>query len=335
MTKMHVFLIATATSLATGATAVWAQLPPDPRDDDAPPRGAGSAAPAGSGSPLADPYSGTSLEPHPTATAPPDQPPPKPHVPDPPVAMPELLRSPTGWLLPAAVIYSKTTLDTGGGVSSNVRVGLGDVAEFGVSTLDTIRATPDGTDNSSKELLPYFTATFRMGVAENRLFGAQPGVTLGFEKSFQSDQDGFSTRTAELTLVASKHLGKHAAIHVGGAFWDAEIKNDATGSLYQLNKAGVNQQLRPFGGIQLEPIDRSEILIDLSWAPQFCYLATGCDPIHLKAELSWGVRYHVTDWLTLESGVRLPNIDDARLLDAQIFGSVTLLTWKLHHAIND
>ncbi len=344
MAKMHVVWIATAVGLAVGATAVRAQLPPDPRDDTPavnPGSGPGSGSPAGSATTPADPYAGTSLEPKQVAdTPPPPEPPPRPHVPDPEIAMPELLRSPTGWLLPAGVIYAKASLDTGGGPAANVRVGLGDVAEFGVSTIDTVRATATGgSDAADHELLPYFTATFRMGVAENRLFNNQPGVTLGFEKSFSSDQDGFTTRTAELTLVASKHLGKHAALHLGGAFWDAEITNDTTSVTSSLHDgSNLGNQIRPFGGIQVEPIDRSEILVDLSWAPEFCYATMAPCPtrqVELKPELSWGVRYRVADWMTLEAGVRVPDIGEAKLLDAQIFGSVTLITWKLHHLIHN
>jgi hypothetical protein len=335
--------------LVAGGAVARAQ----PADNDSPAAGsaaAGAPPPQGQPQPAppapGDPYSGTTL--YTGSDTPPPTPPPKPsppRPPDPPIAMPELLRSPTGWLLPAAVIYSKTSLDTGGGVTSTLRVGLGDVAEFGVSTLDTVRATSDGTDDNVKEIQPYVTATFRMGVAENRLFTGQPGVALGFEKSFEFDNDNFKTQTAELTLVASKHLGKHAAIHVGGAFWDASILADSgTGLNAKLDDGNIAHQIRPFGGIQVEPIDRAELLIDLSWAPEFCYAATtlngnaACtatngDAIHLQPELSWGVRYRVTDWMNLESGVRLPNIGKADLLDAQIFGSVTFTTWALSHLV--
>src|SRR5688572_1822223 len=61
-------------------------------------------------------------DPHPPAA------PAKPAKPLPPLFMPEVLTTPTGWLLPAAVMYSKTAIDTGGGISSDTRVGLGDVA---------------------------------------------------------------------------------------------------------------------------------------------------------------------------------------------------------------
>jgi hypothetical protein len=338
--------------VVVAATAVASA---QPADDDTPLSGypggsaAGSAAqPQPQPAPPApgDPYAGTTLDTG--SDTPPPTPPPKPkppRPPDPPIAMPELLRSPTGWLLPAAVIYSKSSLDTGGGVTTTLRVGLGDVAEFGVSTLDTVRATTNGTDDTVKEIQPYVTATFRMGVAENRLFTGQPAVALGFEKSFEFDNDNFKTQTAELTLVASKHLGKHAAIHLGGAFWDASIESDSSAGLdAKLDNGNIAHQIRPFGGIQVEPIDRAELLIDLSWAPEFCYVATSLngnavcpatngDAIHLQPELSWGVRYRVTDWMNLESGVRLPNIGKADLLDAEIFGSVTFTSWALSHLV--
>ena len=66
--------------------------------------------------------------------APKPVPPKKPEAPLPPIFMPEVLTTPTGWLLPAAVLYSKTSLDTGGGVTSDTRVGLGDVVDADEST---------------------------------------------------------------------------------------------------------------------------------------------------------------------------------------------------------
>ena len=112
-------------------------------------------------------------------------------------------------------------------MSSDNRVGLGDVAEFGVATTDQVRAratrpddSPSGSSRTSRRRFAW--ASPRTGCSTT-----QPGVTLGFRKSFERNHDGFKTRIAELTLVASKHLGKRAAIHVGGAFWDASLQ--ATG----------------------------------------------------------------------------------------------------------
>jgi hypothetical protein len=338
MTKTWIRMVMAGVTVS----AAIAQAQPAPPDDGPPPPGDGSARPPPQNPPPQNPQNPTdpygdkmSPEDRTHQDEPPPPPPRPPRPPDPPVEMPELLRSPTGWLLPAAVIYSKTALDTGGGLSSDLRVGLGDVAEFGVRSTDVVRSKLMDGDTSTP-IQPYATATFRMGVSENRLFTGQPGVALGFEKSFQTKDNGFDTRIAALSLVASKRFGKRAAFHVGGAFWDAEIKGtnpDGTALTTTLHDAGVGKQIRAFGGIQLMPIDKSEILVDLSYAPEFCY---GCtQQIALRPELSWGVRYKVADWMNLESGVRLPNIGKADLLDAEIFGAVTFTTWGLRHVVDD
>ncbi|HWO23208.1 MAG TPA: hypothetical protein VNO30_30915 [Kofleriaceae bacterium] len=264
----------------------------------------------------------------------------------PPIFMPEVLTTPTGWLLPAGVIYSKTALDTGGGVSSDTRVGLGDVAEFGLASTDAVRERDGDDDARATRIQPYITASFRLGIAENRLFLGQPGFTLGFRKSFERNHDNFRTRIAELTLVASKHFGPNVAVHLGGAFWDASLEGDlddddvsARREITLHGQNDVTQQLRAFGGIELRPLPKSQILVDLGWSPEFCYQCTagGSAPdvnkIRLRPTLSWGVRYEVADWMRLESGVRVPDIGEANLLDAQIFGQVTFTSRALQRAI--
>jgi hypothetical protein len=325
-----------------GAAALAHAQPADPYNE---PAGAGS----GSGSATPPPHP-TEVDnetivgmpiPNTTPIEKAPAPPPKPRPPDPKIAMPQVWSTPTGWLLPAAVLYSRTGVDTGGGVSTDNRVGLGDVAEFGISSTDQVRART--SDNPApKAIQPYVTATFRMGVAEDRLFDNQPGIVLGFRKSFERNVDGHSTRLAELTLVASKHLGAHAAIHVGGAFWDASLMTGSVdnAAFHDHNVQGlpsysVGDQIRAFGGLQVQPIAHAEILVDLGWAPEFCYGCTGKEQIQLRPELSWGVRYQVADWMALESGVRVPDIASANLLDAQIFGQVTFTTWALRHVVDD
>ena len=260
--------------------------------------------------------------------------PPRPR--DPHVDMPEVLTTPTGWLLPAAVLYSRTSLDTGGGFSSDNRVGLGDVAEFGVATTDQIRVKSAGVED---RIQPYVTASFRLGVAEDRLFAGQPGLVLGFRKSFERTADSVTSRIAELTLVASEKLGARAAIHVGAAFWDAEVSGahpDASPFDETLHGyASVGKQLRPFGGLEARPFEHSEVLIDLGWSPQFCRDCAPGAAIRLVPQLSWGVRYEVTDFMRFESGVRVAGIGDANLLDAQIFGQITFTSWGIRHAVDD
>ena len=342
-TRIAMYTAALAATLATPvahAQPAPPQPPPPPAPTDAPrpgdPYAVGGAAAAGTGSDADTVSDADRMRMHrdeqmpvPAAVVPvaPEQA----RDPDPPINMPELLRSPTGWLLPAAVLYSKTSIDTGGSVSSKARVGLGDVAEFGVATTDDVRAKSTAT-GTTHLIQPYALATFRMGVAEDRLFRGQPGIALGFDKSFERASNNFKTRVAQLTLVASKRLGARTAIHVGGAFWDASLVGGSVDAT--LHDGGLGGQVRAFGGIQVMPIPKSEILVDLSWAPEFCYACDAGSSIRLRPELSWGVRYEVSEWMHLESGVRVPNIGDANLLDAQIFGSVTLTTWALHHAVN-
>lgn len=250
--------------------------------------------------------------------------------------MPEALTTPTGWLLPAAVLYSKLALDTGGGVTSDTRVGLGDVAEFGVASIDSVREKLSEDDPRPSRIQPYLTASFRLGIAERRLFDAMPGVTLGFRKSFERSHNGYKTRIAELTLVASKHFGKHFAMSLGGAFWDASLTaggpDDPEITLHGYDDPV--RQLRPFASIEARPLERSLILVDLGWSPEFCYGCTSSDQIRLRPVLSWGVRYEVARWIRLESGVRVPDIGDANLLDAQIFGQVTLTSWALRRVVD-
>ncbi|HEY1555801.1 MAG TPA: hypothetical protein VGF94_13275 [Kofleriaceae bacterium] len=299
-----------------------AQAPPQPTSPPAPPP------------PPPPPQQPPAVGGEPEAAEPPPKPV-KPRKPDPHVDLPNLISSPTGWLLPAAVVYSRTGLDTGGGFVSDNRVGLGDVAEFGLETLDQIRSRAGDTATSTNRIQPYFAASFRMGLGEDRLFDGQPGLVLGFQKSFERDDGDFQTRLAQLTLVASKKLGDRASIHFGGAFWDAEFE-DTSGTTVTLHGNGtVGNQIRPFGGLAASPIDKSEILVDLSWAPEFCYLcASASDQIKLRPELAWGVRYQVAPWMLLESGVRVPDIGNANLLDAQIYGAVTFVTWGLRHAVD-
>jgi hypothetical protein len=256
------------------------------------------------------------------------------------IDFPEVLTTPTGWLLPAAVLYSKNAVDTGGGVTSDTRVGLGDVAEFGVATTDQVRER-NTLDDKPERIQPYITASFRLGVAENRLFEHQPGVTLGFRKSFERNHSGFKSRIAELTLVASKHLGPRAALHVGGSLWDASLQStvevgpdEEPPQEVTLHGHGRARQVRAFGGLEARPLPRSSILIDLGWGPEFCYLCADDDKIRLRPELSWGVRYEVAYFMHLESGVRVPDIGNFNLLDAQIFGQVTFTSYALRTAVD-
>lgn len=247
------------------------------------------------------------------------------------IDLPEVITTPTGYLLPAGILYSKSSLDTGGGAASDLRLGLGDVAEFGLATTDQVRRRLDANDVAER-IQPYITASFRMGVGENRLFKHQPAMTLGYRKSFEREYEDHATRVAELTLVASKHLGARTTVHAGAAFWDAQIRSlsDDTNT-FVLHDKGLAKQLRGFGGIGVKATDQADVLIDWGWTPEFCYTCT--DQVRLRAVLSWGVRYNIADWVRIESGVRVADIQNANLLDAQIFGQVTFVSRRIRDAI--
>jgi len=333
-----------ATVLVTAAIARAQPAPADPATAGKPAGTAGDPADpptspngeAGSTAPDPGPLLGGQTD------VPADPYAPKPHHREPdrkPIDFPEVLTTPTGWLLPAAALYSKTALDTGGGVTSDNRVGLGDVAEFGIATTDQVRERQTPEDKAER-IQPYVTASFRMGVAENRLFRSQPGITLGFRKSFERNHNGFKTRIAELTLVASKHLGQRVALHAGGALWDASLQSTATPlpgeaapQEVTLHGGDRKDQIRVFGGFEARPLPKSAILIDLGWSPEFCYQCADPDKIKLRPELSWGVRYEVASFMHLESGVRVPDIGNFNLLDAQIFGQITFTSFALKGAV--
>jgi hypothetical protein len=335
-----------ATVLGTAAIARAQPAPADPPTPYDPPAApdagrAGPARPTGSAPSRPAPASpGSPDDPGPLlggqADPQRDPAPPRPIV-HKPLRFPVVVTTPTGWLLPAGVLYSRNALDTGGGVVSDNRVGLGDVAEFGLATTDEVRerAQPEA---KPAHLQPYVTASFRLGVDEHRLFAGQPGVTLGFRKSFEREHSGFKTRIAELTLVASKHLGPDVALHLGGALWDASLQStDESGAMPppEITLHGhLQHQLRAFGGFEARPLPRSQILIDLGWAPEFCYACTGdTDQIKLRPQLSWGVRYQLARSVHIESGVRVPDIGNFNLLDAQIFGQITLTSFALADAV--
>jgi hypothetical protein len=313
----------TGNTIGTDGTPV---TPPNPDGTPVdPPIGGGEITPE---TPTVDPYATTPELPKRKA------------LPRGPINMPEVLTTQTGWLLPAAVLYSRTSIDTGGGVTNDTRVGLGDVAEFGVATIDSVRERDGDDDKTIDRIQPYVLASFRLGVSENRLFQGQPGMTLGFRKSFERNHDNYTTRIAELTLVASKHIGKNVAFHVGGAFWDASVRgrlstrNDEI-TEFLFHDGTINNQVRAFGGLEVRPLPRSQILVDLGWSPEFCYKCeNNADKIKLRPTLSWGVRYGVADFMNLEAGVRVPDIASANLLDAQIFGQVTFTSWALRRAVD-
>ena len=252
------------------------------------------------------------------------------------VKLPLLFTTPTGHLLPAGVMMASAGLDTGGGFNGDFRIGLGDVAEFGVDTTSLIRIRSCAECESSGVSPPYPTALFKMGTSEGLFNKYFPALALGFRKSFENEHDNRITRVAQLYLVASKSLGSKVKLHAGAVFWDASIKQSfGNASEVLLHDQGVGTQLRGFGGVEVQPLPRSQILLELNWAPEFAIdETTGTDSIELRPTLSWGVRYELASWAVVESGVRIPDIADLNLIDAQIFGQFRFVTRRFRRYLN-
>ena len=297
------------------AAGVASAQPTDPLDPD-------------SNEPI-DPWDGPETEPVPPAAAVPEPTIPQFEPRSPPLAkklrLPDLFHTPTGHLLPAGVILGSIGVDTGGDAGGELRVGLGDVAEFGVGSTDMIRSKSCDSCNTNT-VSPYPTALFKMGVAEGLLSRYQPALALGFRKSFEREHDNRKTRVAQLYAVASKQIVPRFHVHVGGVFWDAEIRSDVGTTL--LHDSGWKDQLRMFGGIEIEPLPRSQIMLELDWAPEFVFRGDGNDTVDLRPVFSWGVRYALANWALVEAGVRIPDIKDINLIDAQIFGQVKFVSHR-------
>ena len=87
-------------------------------------------------------------------------------------------------------------------------------------------------------------------------------------------------------------------------------------------------------GKDVRAVEDADILIDYAWIPEFCFTCTDANRTRLRPILSWGVRYDLAPWAQLQSGVRVPDIGDANLLDAQIFGQLTLINRSIERVVD-
>lgn len=310
--------------------------PPAPDPDPAPPPDPGPSPdatppPAPTPDPPAAPDPGPGLDqPWPVPVEAPIAAPPPPLV----MAFPNIFSAPSGRLLPAAVLWSTSGIHTGGGLYGDLFVGLGDVAEFGVGLTDLIRVRA-AAGAELERVQPFGHASFKMGVGEHRLFRHQPAVGLTFRKSFEHTHQRAKVRTAALYLMVSKAIGPRVSVHAGGVLWDAALREPGQEALF-FHDQGVRTQVRPVLAFEAEPLERSSIMIELNWVPEFTRAPAVADAdVRLSGMLTWGVRYRITRMLAFESGVRVQGIDEANLLDAQIFGQLSWGSERLRRAIDN
>jgi len=219
-----------------------------------------------------------------------DEPARSPHPPRKEISMPQtaILRAPTARLLPAGTIRGRASVDTGGGIATSVGVGLGDVANFYLETTDLVRRRLN-EESDSKAIKPYLAATFTVGLKERRLFYHQPALALVFRKSFKRDYGLHKTQFAQLSLVASKRIGRSLHFHVGASAWDASIAKDTSNEQWEVfhHDRGIQKLIKPFGGLEIAALPKSDILIEFDWTPEYVYEARRVD---FNAMLAWGVR---------------------------------------------
>jgi len=234
-------------------------------------------------------------------------------------AEPELVSSPTGYLVPAKAIYARATIDDAGRPSSDARLGLGDVAEFGLDTVDATVSTGaagrarGASVATADEPRRYLAAQFRIGVREDALFRHQPAVALGFRKTFERDVGDTSSRLAELHLALSVHAGAAVTLHAGLVLWDASLERDGEPPTL-FHDQGVRDQLRPFGAVEVRASDRTAFLADLGWTP---HLAPG--HVSLAPVIGAALRHTLGHGVTLAGGLR------AARGDVALFGQASFL----------
>ncbi len=243
-----------------------------------------------------------------------------------------LLFAPMARMLEAGAISASGAIDTVGGAQLELKIGLGGVAEFGIGSTDHIRVR-DCSDCDARIVRFVPMARFVMGLPEHRLFKHQPALALGFQKSFTRNHDGRASRYAGLYMVASKRFGT-ASVHGGAMLLDGVIqrKDDSEVALHDRSLSKV---VRPYGGFEILARERSHVIVDLTWNPELEIARDLASPdrIKLRPMLSWGVRYAASTRTALEAGVRVPDISDANLLDAQIFAQLRISSRAISSAI--
>lgn len=243
-----------------------------------------------------------------------------------------LLFAPTARMLEAGVLSASGAIDTVGGAQLELKIGLGGVAEFGIGSTDHIRAR-DCADCDARIVRFVPMARFVMGLPEHRLFRHQPALALGFQKSFTRHHDGRASRYADLYMVASKRFGS-ANVHAGAMLLDGVIQR-RDDSEVALHDRALSKVVRPYGGFEVLARERSHVIVDLTWNPELEISRdlANRDRIKLRPMLSWGVRYAASTKTALEAGVRVPDISDANLLDAQIFAQLRMSSRVISSAI--
>jgi hypothetical protein len=308
-------IAALAAGLAASAAASAAPASGQPAKASGQPASGPSGQPASPAS--AETASPASAE---AASPPPDVSPAPTPPPAPPA--PRLIDVPSGAIQPRGGAFAAAGGSHRGDAYATAVVGLGGIAEVGIGLDDRI----SGGSPATELTLP--VASFRVGVAADRLFRGQPDVALGFvrnigDRAFAGFDVGADPGpvaggaaepapdhldVAELHLAATRRLAGptigNLALTAGAALWDAAATPEAAGAPdapVRLGARGLGAALRPFAGLAWNPgiYPRTTLLVDAGFAP----VVTADDP-RLAWRLAWGVRYQALSWGSIELAVR-------------------------------
>jgi hypothetical protein len=252
------------------------------------------------------------------------------------VADPILFTAPTGRIIPSGVIYPRIGADTSESFIGSVVVGLGGLVEFGFTSTPYVRwERPWRGKAEFTDGYPFLVG--RIGLNEGDLWTWQPGIALGYRKSFVVGLAGRETEASELNLAVTKQFGAHVSVTLGVAKWGGSIElleRDADGRYELAEEKTYGERIRPFGGVELRFLESYRILLEYYYMPEFELVPADRQPnIELDAAFSVGLRSQLWPWLTLDVGTRGPDFSNLHQLDMEFFVQAIVPLRFLHGAI--
>lgn len=243
------------------------------------------------------------------------------------VASPVVFTAPAGRILPSGVIFPRASFDTSKSFLGEVRFGLAGLVEVGFVSTPYVRFERPLRDRA-EFFDGYPMLLGRLGLDQGRLWDWQPGITLGYRKSFIVTQFERQTQLSEITLAVTADLGAHVVLTAGLAKWDGEIAFDERGEklTWALDEQkSYTERIRPFVGLEVHITPGLSLLGEYYFMPEFEYAVAAREPeIELDAAASFGMRATLRPWLIIDFGARAPDFTNMHQIDAEIFGQLSV-----------
>ncbi len=202
-----------------------------------------------------------------------------------------VLTAPTAWLPPTGGAVVTATLDHRFDGSATIGYGLGGLAAIDLGADTDVRSCE--TCDGDAEPLLLGRASFRMGLAQDKMFRGSPALLGGVRKTFANQGRVGDVSVSEAYLVASRVLGP-VKLHAGIQAVDAAMGEVELGS-----------KLRPIAGIEWTPgqYPNTTVVTDIAYVP---LLRHGTAEVDLEWAAGVGVRYNaLRDWGAIELAVRV------------------------------